>query len=62
MATIMKFEDIEAWQKARVLAEEIFKLCNETALSKDFRFCDQINAAVGSVRIILLKDLKEAED
>ncbi len=48
MATIMKFEDIEAWQKARVLADEIFKLCNETALNKDFRFRNQINAAAGS--------------
>jgi four helix bundle protein len=49
MATITKFEDIEAWQKARVLAKEIFILCHETALSKDFRFKDQINAAVGSI-------------
>lgn len=49
MATIIKFEDIEAWQKARVLADEIFKLSNETALNKDFRFRDQINAAVGSI-------------
>ncbi len=49
MATITKFEDIEAWQKARVLAKEIFTFSNETALNKDFRFRDQINAAVGSI-------------
>jgi four helix bundle protein len=49
MATIIKFEEIEAWQKARVLAGEIFKLSNDTPLNKDFRFRDQINAAVGSI-------------
>jgi len=49
MATITKFEDIEAWQKARVLAKEIFIFSNETVLNKDFRFRDQINAAVGSI-------------
>jgi hypothetical protein len=38
MATITKFEDIEAWQKARLLSKEIFIFSNETALSKDFRF------------------------
>ena len=30
MGTITKFEEIEAWQKARILAKEIFVLCNET--------------------------------
>lgn len=49
MATITKFEDIEAWQKARLLAKEIFIFSNETALNKDFRLRDQINAAGGSI-------------
>lgn len=49
MATITKFEDIEGWQKARLLAKEIFIFSNETALNKDFRFRDQINAAGGSI-------------
>jgi four helix bundle protein len=49
MATITKFEDIDAWKKARVLSKEIFTISNETALNKDFRFRDQINSAVGSV-------------
>ena len=48
MATIKRFEDIEAWQKARILAKEIFSISLETALSKDYRFRDQINAA-GSI-------------
>lgn len=49
MATIKKFEEIEAWQKARMLAKEIFLISSETALSKDYRFRDQVNAAAGSV-------------
>ena len=57
MATIKKFEDIEAWQKARILNKEIYKIATETELSKDFRFRDQVNAAAGS--IMVQKDLKE---
>jgi len=49
MATIKKFEDIEAWQKARILNKEIYKIITETELSKDFRFRDQVNAAAGSI-------------
>ncbi len=49
MATIKRFEDIEAWQKARVLSIEVYKITVETDLSKDFRFRDQVNSAAGSV-------------
>ncbi len=49
MATIKRFEDIEAWQKARVLAKEVFIISVETDLHKDYRFKDQINAAAGSI-------------
>jgi four helix bundle protein len=49
MATIKKFEDIEAWQKARVLCNEIFKISKETALANDFKLRDQINASGGSI-------------
>jgi len=49
MATVKKFEDIEAWQKARILNKEIYKLTKETELSKDFRLRDQVNAAGGSI-------------
>ena len=49
MATIKKFEDIEAWQKARELAHQIYLVTKETELNKDYRFKDQINAAAGSI-------------
>jgi len=38
MATVTRFEDLEAWQKARILAKEIFSLSRETALGKDLDF------------------------
>lgn len=49
MATFKKFEDIEAWQKARVLCQEIFKIIIDTDLAKDYKLRDQINASSGSV-------------
>ena len=49
MATIKRFEDIEAWQKARILSAEIYKISVETELGKDYRFRDQINSASGSI-------------
>jgi four helix bundle protein len=49
MATIKKFEQIMAWQKARILTTEIFRISAETELAKDFRFRNQINAACGSI-------------
>jgi four helix bundle protein len=48
MATIRKFEEIEAWQKARELAKEIFKASNQGEFSKDFKFRNQINSAACS--------------
>src|SRR3954463_320568 len=49
MATIKKFEDIEAWQRARVLCQKITQLSIETSLSKDYKLKDQINGSSGSV-------------
>jgi four helix bundle protein len=48
MATIKRFEDIEAWQKARLPAKDIFIISKETELARDCRLKDQINAAAGS--------------
>lgn len=49
MATFKKFEDIEAWQKARILCDKIFTVINETALNKDYKLREQINGASGSI-------------
>lgn len=49
MGTIQKFEDLEIWQLARVLAKEIFLLTQNGKLSKDFSLKDQMNRSAGSI-------------
>jgi hypothetical protein len=36
MASIQRFEDIKAWQKARELVREVYKACASTRLGRDF--------------------------
>lgn len=43
---IEKFEDIQIWQKAKILSLEIYKLFRD---SKDYRFRDQIQSASVSI-------------
>lgn len=50
MATIERFEDIQAWQKAREVASSIYKLCRHGELSKDFGLKDQIRRSAVSVQ------------
>ena len=45
MATIQRFEDIGAWQKARVLSREVHRLSNQTSFARDFGLRDQIRSA-----------------
>jgi four helix bundle protein len=49
MAKIEKFEDIEAWKKARELAREIYAISNEGPFARDFGLRDQIRRAAVSV-------------
>lgn len=49
MATINKFEDIEAWQLARQLSDDIYKAASTGTFARDFELKNQINAASGSV-------------
>ena len=49
MATIKYFEDLEIWQEARRLSQEIIRISKETDLKSDFRLRDQIKASAGSV-------------
>jgi len=46
---IKRFEDLQSWQKARVLANTVYKLTGNPRFAKDFRLRDQINDAAGSV-------------
>ncbi len=49
MATIKKIEDLEVWQKARLLENKIFELMQTSRLSKDFELKNQMNKSVGSI-------------
>jgi four helix bundle protein len=44
-----KIEDMLAWQKAKALTIEIYKITNEPLFSKDFGLKDQIRRAAVSV-------------
>jgi len=46
---IDRFEDLIAWQKARVLTREIYQLTSEPAFSRDFGLKDQIRRAAISI-------------
>lgn len=49
MATIQRFEDLEVWQKARVLASKIYALTFIEQILKDFRMKDQMRGSCGSI-------------
>jgi four helix bundle protein len=49
MASFNNFEDIEAWQKARVLTRKIYSAANQSSFSRDFGLRDQIRRAAVSI-------------
>lgn len=49
MAAISRFEDIQAWQKARQITKEIYQLTMAERFSKDFGLCNQIRRASVSI-------------
>ncbi|PHS02306.1 MAG: four helix bundle protein [Leeuwenhoekiella sp.] len=49
MGNIQRFEDLEIWQKARALNQNLFRLISDTQLQKDFKLREQINGAAGSI-------------
>jgi four helix bundle protein len=49
MAGFKKFEEIEAWKKARELCKLIYKITLKDKFSKDFSLKDQIKRSSGSV-------------
>ena len=51
MSQIGRFEDIQAWQKARELANEIYNVTNEGQYSKDFALKDQTRRAAISIML-----------
>ncbi len=49
MATITRFEEIEAWQTARELTKLIYALSNSGSLAHDFGLRDQMRRAAVSI-------------
>ncbi len=49
MATFTRFEDIESWQNARLLAREVYRLTAEGVFSRDFGLRDQIRRSAVSI-------------
>lgn len=49
MATINRFEDLDIWQKARILCKSIFLKTKNPDFAKDFALKDQIKRSSGSV-------------
>jgi len=45
MPSNKRFEEIVAWQKARLLVSKIYQVCDRTPLRRDFGLCDQIRRA-----------------
>ena len=46
---IDRFEDLEIWQEARVLAKFVFQITSTEPFIKDLKFRDQIRSAAGSI-------------
>lgn len=49
MATVKRFEEIKAWQEARVLAKMVYEVTQSGSFAKDFGLRDQIRRAAVSV-------------
>ena len=49
MTKVRRFEDLICWQKSRKLADSIHQLTRGAEFAKDFRLCNQILDAAGSV-------------
>ena len=61
MATFQSFEEIEAWQKARILTQEIYKVSNHVSFSKDFELRNQIRGASVSIMSNIAEGFERSE-
>ena len=49
MATIERFEDLEAWKIAREITKDVYRICKNESFSRDYGLRDQICRASVSV-------------
>ena len=60
MSRIERFEDVIAWQKARVLTREIYKVTRSGTFAKDFGLASQIQRAAVSIMSNLAEGFERA--
>lgn len=49
MGSVGRFEDLIAWQKARVLTRDVYRVTRVGAFARDFGLCSQMQRAAVSV-------------
>jgi four helix bundle protein len=49
MGTIRRFEEIEAWQEARVLTKRVYEISGQGLFARDFGLKDQMRRAAVSI-------------
>jgi four helix bundle protein len=49
MAGVRRFEDIVAWQKARVLTGQVYSVTRQEPFRRDFGLCTQLQRAAVSI-------------
>lgn len=57
MSSVERFEEIEAWKKARELTKSIYRLTSAGEFARDFGLRDQIRRASVSVMSNIAEDL-----
>jgi four helix bundle protein len=62
MTTIKNFEELIAWQKARELAGNVYKLTRQDKFSRDFGLRDQIQRAASSVMHNIAEGFESGSD
>lgn len=62
MATIERFEDIKAWQAARELVSEVYRVSGRGKFEKDFGLRDQIQRASVSVMANIAEGFERGSD
>ena len=62
MGTFQKFEDTEAWKKARQLTKEVYLATKSSGFSRDYRLRDQIRDAARSAMANIAEGLGRGGD
>ena len=62
MGKISRFEDIEAWKKARKLVSDLYEVTNSGKFSRDYALRDQIRRAATSIMLNIAEGFARRTD